>query len=81
MARRNVVLSAFDDGGFMICARDWWGLVVVSASLAGVPASAATGIQIGASGKTFASSDWQCGLHPVGGMAPFIQAGLYNARK
>lgn len=42
------------------------------------PASAATGIQIGASGKTYASSGVQCGMNPVTGMAPFVQAGLYN---
>lgn len=67
---------------FMICARDLgWGMLVVSASLAVLPASAATGIQIGASGKSYASAAWQCGLHPVDGMAPYVNAGLYNARK
>ena len=66
----------------MKCARNLgWGMLVVGASLAAVPASAATGIQIGASGKTYASAAWQCGLHPVDGMAPFVQAGLYNAKR
>lgn len=56
-------------------------LAVVSGLSAG-PAVAATGIQVGASGKTYASAAWQCGLHPAQGLAPFVQAGLYNpARK
>lgn len=46
----------------------------------GAPAWAATGIQIGASGKTYASSGVQCTLHPSRGMAPVVQAGLYNPR-
>jgi hypothetical protein len=50
----------------------------MGAALAAAPASSATGIQIGASGKTYASGAWQCGLHPVQGMAPFVEAGLYN---
>jgi hypothetical protein len=47
----------------------------------GSPAWAATGIQVGPSGKTYASSAVQCGLHPVMGMAPLVQAGLYNPTK
>ena len=59
-----------------------WTMFAVAASLAAMPAVAATGIQIGASGKTYASSAWQCGMHPQDGFAPFVQAGLYNpARK
>ncbi len=66
----------------MKCARDLgWGLLVVGAGLVAMPASAATGIQIGASGKTYASSAWQCGLHPVSGMGPYVQAGLYNPKR
>ncbi|HJV72084.1 hypothetical protein [Ideonella sp.] len=66
----------------MMCTRDLaWGLLAVSASLAFTSASAATGIQIGASGKTYASAAWQCGLHPVDGLAPFVQAGLYNPKR
>lgn len=55
-----------------------WALLVAGASLSAASASAATGIQVGPSGKTYASGAWQCGLHPVDGMAPFVQAGLYN---
>jgi hypothetical protein len=44
------------------------------------PASAATGVQVGASGKTYASSGVQCALNPVSGMAPLVQAGLYNPK-
>jgi hypothetical protein len=54
------------------------GWILLAAGLAAAPASAATGIQVGASGRTYASGAWQCGLHPVQGMAPFVQAGLYN---
>jgi len=45
-----------------------------------MPASAATGVQVGASGKTYASSGVQCALNPVSGMAPLVQAGLYNPK-
>ncbi|MEW5754703.1 MAG: hypothetical protein AB1810_00215 [Pseudomonadota bacterium] len=48
--------------------------------LQSAPVLAATGIQIGASGKTYASSGVQCGLNPVTGMAPVVQAGLYNPK-
>jgi len=51
---------------------------LAAALVIGSPAHAATGIQVGASGKTYASSGLQCGMNPVTGMAPFIQAGLYN---
>lgn len=44
------------------------------------PASAATGVQVGASGKTYASSGVQCALNPVSGMVPLVQAGLYNPK-
>jgi hypothetical protein len=44
-------------------------------------AQAATGIQIGASGKTYASAAVACALHPVAGMAPMVDAGLYNPTK
>ncbi|MGM9490302.1 hypothetical protein [Ideonella sp. YS5] len=56
--------------------------LLLATTLAAAPVMAATGIQVGASGKTYASAAWQCGLHPMDGMAPFVQAGLYNpARK
>ena len=58
------------------------GLLASGLCLAAVPALAATGIQIGPSGKTYAGAVWQCGLHPANGFAPFVEAGLYNpARK
>ncbi|MGJ0510183.1 MAG: hypothetical protein ACR652_24310 [Methylocystis sp.] len=44
----------------------------------GHPALALTGQQIGSSGKTYASAGVQCALNPVSGMAPMVQAGLYN---
>ena len=47
----------------------------------GTPAWALTGIQLGPSGKTFASAQVQCALNPITGMAPVVQAGLYNPRK
>lgn len=53
-------------------------LLVLSLSGALMPALAATGIQVGDSGKTYASAAWRCDLHPVDGLAPVIQAGLYN---
>ncbi|MFZ5524321.1 MAG: hypothetical protein ACOY9D_09625 [Pseudomonadota bacterium] len=49
--------------------------------LQGAPAWAVTGIQIGPSGKTYASNGVQCALHPVNGMAPVVQAGLYNPKR
>lgn len=47
----------------------------------GASAWAATGVQVGASGKSYASAGVQCALHPVAGMAPVVQAGLYNPKK
>lgn len=55
--------------------------LLFAATLAAAPVMAATGIQVGASGKTYASATWQCGLHPADGMAPFVQAGLYNSAR
>lgn len=52
------------------------------ATLAGVPAHAATTIQVGASGKTFASDAVQCAVDPAtNASAPMVQAGLFNPRK
>lgn len=56
-------------------------LAFVAAMALGNPAWAVTGIQVGASGKTYASAEVQCALHPVYGMAPTVQAGLYNPKK
>lgn len=44
-------------------------------------ALAATGIQIGASGKSYASTSVQCALHPVEGISPMVQVGLYNPKR
>jgi hypothetical protein len=44
------------------------------------PATAAT-VQIGASGKTFASSTVQCAANPATGLqSPVVEAGLFNPR-
>lgn len=56
-------------------------LLAAAASLA-LPAAAATTVQIGASGKSFASTAAQCALHPVTGVStPVVQAGLFNPRR
>lgn len=47
----------------------------------GTSAWAATGVQVGASGKTYASSGIQCALNPTTGMAPLVKAGLYNPKR
>jgi hypothetical protein len=57
------------------------GVAVFVAVMALVPsARAATSIQVGASGKTYASSGVQCALNPIIGMAPVVKAGLYNPK-
>lgn len=53
---------------------------LASITMINSPVLAVTGIQIGASGKTYASAEVQCGLNPVSGMAPFVLAGLYNPK-
>lgn len=45
------------------------------------PAWALTDVQVGTSGKTYASATVQCALNPITGMAPMVRAGLYNPRK
>lgn len=46
------------------------------------PAQAASAVQIGASGQTYASAAVQCAAHPAtGAQAPMIQAGLFNAKR
>lgn len=56
--------------------------IALAAALAvGTPALALTGVQIGASGRTYASAEMQCALNPTTGMAPMVQAGLYNAKR
>jgi hypothetical protein len=45
-------------------------------------AQAAADVQIGASGKTFASSAVQCASHPdTGEMLPVVEAGLFNPKR
>jgi hypothetical protein len=44
-------------------------------------AGSMTSIQIGASGKTYASGALECGVHPSLGMAPRVQAGLYDPKR
>lgn len=45
----------------------------------GTPAWAATTVQVGASGKTFASSMVQCVANPAGILSPAVEAGLFNS--
>jgi hypothetical protein len=45
-------------------------------------AQASTDVQIGASGKTFASTVVQCASHPdTGRMLPVVEAGLFNPKR
>ena len=56
----------------------------VLATFAGLGASAiaATTVQVGDSGKTFAASAAQCAVNPATGVAaPVVQAGLFNPRR
>lgn len=55
-------------------------LVFVTVMVLETPVWAATSVQVGGSGKTYASSGVQCALHPIIGMAPVVQAGLYNPK-
>jgi hypothetical protein len=54
--------------------------VFVAAMALDAPVWAATGVQIGASGKTYASNGIQCALHPVKGFSPLVMAGLYSPK-
>ena len=57
------------------------GFVALIAGLAlGATAFAATTLQIGASGKTFASNAVACAPNASGDLAPVIDAGLYQPR-
>jgi hypothetical protein len=53
-------------------------LALLLGALLTAPLAASAGIQIGASGKTFASDAWACAVHPTRGYAPQVQAGLYQ---
>ena len=56
-------------------------LVLAGSAALALPASALTGVQVGPSGKTYASASLLCGLDPVAGMSPLVHAGLYNPKK
>lgn len=52
---------------------------LIAAAGFGSSSWAATTVQIGATGKTFASSGAQCAVNPATGVsAPMVQAGLFN---
>lgn len=55
--------------------------VIVGLIAFGAAAWAVTGVQVGTSGKTYASASVTCSMHPVNGMSPMVQAGLYNPKK
>lgn len=55
----------------------WLRLLPLCALLT-APLAASAGIQIGASGRTFASDAWTCAVHPTRGYAPRVEAGLYQ---
>lgn len=46
-----------------------------------IPAGAVTGVQVGPSGKTYASAGLQCTVHPTAGFSPMVLAGLYNPKR
>jgi hypothetical protein len=53
--------------------------VLIAASAVNTPATAATTVQIGSSGRTFASSAVQCAVNPATGLqSPKVQVGLFN---
>lgn len=56
-------------------------LACATVMAASSPVRAFTGVQVGTSGRTYASAEMQCALHPVKGMAPMVQAGLYNPKR
>jgi hypothetical protein len=58
-----------------------WAAGITAALAASTSAWALTGIQVGPSGRTYASAEVVCGMHPANGMAPSVQAGLYNPRR
>ena len=61
-----------------------WSGAAAFAALIGAagPASAATTVQVGATGKTYASSAVVCAAEPTSGqLAPVIEAGLFNPKK
>jgi hypothetical protein len=68
MRRQSIVLS-----GVAAC---------VAVLLLGTSAWAATTVQIGSSGKTYASTAVRCAASPVTGeLSPVVEAGLFNPKK
>lgn len=54
---------------------------LVAVMALGTTASAATTVQIGPSGKTYASSAVRCSAHPADGvLSPVVEAGLFNPK-
>ncbi|WAK01064.1 hypothetical protein [Methylobacter sp. YRD-M1] len=54
----------------------------VGMAILGAPVWATTTVQVGASGKTYASSAVQCAANPATGeQAPVIEAGLFNPKQ
>jgi len=60
-----------------------WGVTtLVAVVVLGTSAWAATTVQIGSSGKTYASSAVRCAAYPVTGqLSPVVEAGLFNPKK
>ena len=56
-------------------------LCLAAPLLLAAPAWSLTGVQVGASGKTYASAGIVCAMNPVSGMTPQVAAGLYNPKK
>ena len=61
----------------------WSGTAALAAIMtSGAHAWGATTVQIGATGKTYASSTVRCAANPfTGGLSPTIEAGLFNPKK
>jgi hypothetical protein len=57
-------------------------IALVTVVVLGTSAWAATTVQIGSSGKTYASSAVRCAAYPVTGqLSPVVEAGLFNPKK
>jgi len=59
-----------------------WAVIAVAALIgSAASAGAATTVQIGSSGKSYASSDVRCAANPSSGqLAPVVEAGLFNPK-
>jgi streptogramin lyase len=54
---------------------------IVAVVVLGAPVLAATTVQVGASGKTYASSAVQCAANPTtGALSPVVEGGLFNPK-